>query len=141
MTTKRITLLLLSLLLLFFLLFSLNKFSRKSNIELIIEKINEDYKGVVLDKFAPRDTKPTHLKIKTLDSQFNICPNKEVVKQATIGDSIIKIKDENYVYLIKNDGTKYRFFYTKISNETRNSKFFPKEWKNMWLESTKWDDK
>ncbi|WP_299363371.1 hypothetical protein [Winogradskyella sp.] len=114
---------------------------RKSNIEIIVNEISEGFKGVIVDKYAPRDTQPTHLKIRISETYINVSPYREIVERASIGDSIIKPKNENYIYLIKPDGRKTRIFYTKISYETRKSKFFPEEWKDKWLESSAWDQK
>lgn len=123
------------------LFFYLPKIGRENGVKLTIKKINEEYKGVVIDKYAVRDTPPTHLKIRVSDYDIDICPNKEITKEVIIGDSIIKPKNENIIYLIKPDGTRKQFYYIKLSFKTRNSDFFPKEWKNKWLESSEFDYK
>lgn len=112
----------------------------KGNLRLITKEIREGYKGVIIEKFSVRDTPPTHLKIETEKGIIKVSPNQTIVEKSKIGDSIIKPKNENFAYLVTTKGVKNKYFYTKLSYETRNSKYFPKEWKNRWMESSEWDN-
>lgn len=108
-------------------------------VQIKINEIEKGYKGIITDKFAVRNTKPTHLKIKTETDYIEISPNQKIVELAEIGDSLIKPKNENIVFLKKSDGEVYESFYTKLSKKTRNNDRFPKEWKGKWMESSEWD--
>ncbi|WP_340067101.1 hypothetical protein [Ascidiimonas aurantiaca] len=112
----------------------------KGNIRLKVAEIREEYRGVIIEKFSVRNTPPTHLRIKVMGGEeIKISPNQEIVNRANKGDSIIKPKNENFVFLITPEGVRDKIFYTKLSYETRNSKYFPTEWKTKWMESSKWD--
>jgi hypothetical protein len=113
----------------------------RRNVTINVERIKESYKGVIVEKYSVRDTPPTHLKIKVAgDKYIKVIPYQKIVEQGHIGDSIIKPKNENFVYLIDSNGVANQIFYTKISYETRKSKHFPKDWKNKWMESSEWDN-
>ena len=116
-----------------------NFVTRKNNIEILVQEIKSGFSGKITDKYAVRNTPPTHLKIKTENEILEISPNSEIVKIAEIGDSIIKPKNENWVYIKKSNGDRLKLFYTRISFETRKNENFPKKWKNRWLESSRWD--
>ena len=124
---------------LFFLFFFLPKIKQKAGVELKVAKIKEEFNGVILDKYSVRNTAPTHLRISTNLDTISISPNLEITRNCNIGDSIFKPKNENYLILKDLQGNKKTFFYTKLSYETRNSKFFPKEWRKKWPESSDWD--
>ncbi|ARV13348.1 hypothetical protein BTO09_13805 [Gilvibacter sp. SZ-19] len=103
-----------------------------------IENINSEFKGIVIEKFSYRQNdSPTHLKINSLDSIFEIVPYH--IGFINVGDSIIKPKAENLIIIKKGDSIELRKYYIRISNEVRNSDDFPKEWKEKWLESSTWD--
>jgi hypothetical protein len=109
----------------------------KSSVKRAVENINISYKGIVIDKYAPRkNMEPTHLSIKTEKDTISICPNDQITNYASIGDTIIKIKDENTVKIITRDGIEKDFFYIKIPKRVREHKEFPKNWKDKWLDST-----
>tara|TARA_R110000751_G_C13517550_1_gene452370 strand:- start:119 stop:538 length:420 start_codon:yes stop_codon:yes gene_type:complete len=110
-----------------------------SGIQLKIDQIATGYEGIISDKFSVRNTKPTHLKIKTATGFIEISPYQKIVDLAQIGDSLIKPENQNFVYLKKRNGQVLEIFYTKLSLETRNHKSFPKEWKEKWMESSEWD--
>tara|TARA_R110002049_G_scaffold2052_5_gene14797 strand:- start:78 stop:497 length:420 start_codon:yes stop_codon:yes gene_type:complete len=110
-----------------------------SGIQIKINEISSEYKGVVSDKFAVRNTNPTHLKIITKTDIIEITPYQKIVDLAEIGDSLIKPANQNIAYLKKQNGQMHEIFYTKLSLKTRNHKSFPKEWKEKWMESSAWD--
>lgn len=56
-----------------------------------------------------------------------------------MGDSIIKVKDENLCYIRKSNGQSKVFYYVRVSMKTRKHWTFPKEWKDKWMESSDWD--
>lgn len=113
-----------------------------NDIKITISQIKEEYKGVIIDKYSTRNTPPTHLRVLVNNiEKIQISPYEAVVDNAEIGDSIIKVKNENIVYLKRDNEPVKTFFYTKISYKDRRSKRFPKEWKDKWLESSEWDIK
>ncbi len=113
--------------------------STPSGITLKIDEIKSEFSGIIIEKYSVRNTKPTHLKIKTKSNFIEICPNSQIVNNANVGDSLIKPKNENFVFLKKLNKKEEKFFYTRISKETRNHNIFPKEWKDKWLESSEWE--
>lgn len=116
-------------------------FIQSSNqVKFVVRDIHMDFKGVVIKKYSVRKgVEPTYLKVKTESNEIDIIPSYEIVDFANVGDSIVKLKDENICYVIKRIGGKRKFFYTDISMEQRNNNKFPKEWKNKWMESSAWD--
>lgn len=104
-----------------------------------IDEIATGYDGIISDKFSVRNTKPTHLKIKTATGFIEISPYQKIVELAEIGDSLIKPANENFAYLKKQNGQMIEIFYTKLSQRTRNHRSFPKEWREKWMESSEWD--
>ncbi len=74
------------------------------------------------------------MKIKTKDGEEVILAGMHIIESARIGDRIIKPKNENFVYLIKNESDTLRFVLLNISEETRGSEYFPKTWKNKYME-------
>lgn len=119
--------------------FTITKFSKSGNIKLKVEKIKSEFQGRIVEIYAPKKTLPTHLKVLLSNGKIiSISPNQQLVTVADVGDYVMKPKNENIIYLIKNN-KKLTFFYTKISYETRNSNYFPIEWKNKWPESSEWD--
>ena len=110
-----------------------------SGIQIKIDEITLGFKGVISDKFSVRNTKPTHLKVKTENGFVEISPYQKIVDLAEIGDSLIKPKNQNFVYLKKRNGQVHEIFYTRLSLKTRNHKSFPQEWKDKWMESSEWD--
>lgn len=63
----------------------------------------------------------------------------ELLNYIAVGDSIIKIRDENICYVKKPNGETKAFYYVRIPREKRNHWTFPEEWKDKWLESSAWD--
>ena len=68
-----------------------------------------------------------------------IMNRQRIMNYINVGDSLIKIKDENICYVKKPNGEKKQFYYTRISMKDRSHWTFPKEWKNKWMESSAWD--
>lgn len=123
-----------------FFLFVKKCVSEPNDVKITIDKIKDDFKGVVIKKYSTRDVPPTHLQILVDGKEkIDISPNGEIVDAANIGDSLIKIKNENWAFLKSEDDDVQKYFYTRISYKNRRSKLFPKEWRNKWLESSKWD--
>jgi len=68
-----------------------------------------------------------------------ISPNQQLVKHVEVGDSLFKPANNNFIFHIKKSGISRKYFYTKLSYETRKNNSFPEEWKDKWLESSEWD--
>lgn len=113
-----------------------------NNVDIKVEEIKDGFAGIITDKYAVRDTPPTHLKVE-INGSFNktISPNRELVKYAEVGDSLFKPVNSNYIFHINKSGISKKFFFTKLSYETRKNSNFPEEWKGKWLESSEWDKK
>src|SRR5690606_10899620 len=99
----------------------------KGNVRIKVEEIREGYKGVVVKIFSVRDTPPTHLIIEATNGIVEVSPNQEIVKKVKLGDSIIKPKNENFVYIVTPNGGRTKLFSTRLSYETRNSEYFPRD--------------
>ena len=128
------------IIIIFALFYTINQFSQLGNVKLKVEKIKSEFKGKIVRIYATKKTIPTHLKVDLTNGKIiDISPNQYLVNEADVGDSLIKPKNENRIYLIKKNKKKLAFFFTKISYETRNNKNFPIEWKYKWLESSEWD--
>jgi len=107
-----------------------------NGVKFVIRDIHANFKGKIINKYTVRKgISPTHLKVKTMDSEIEINPSYIIVDYANIGDSIIKPKDDNVCIIIKSNGVRKKFFYTGITKEQREDSKFPKEWKNKWMES------
>ena len=114
--------------------------SFKDSVKANIENIEAEFRGIVIDKYSFRKNAPeTHLKIQTNDSIFQISPFGDVVRKSSIGDSIIKLKSENEVFIKRNDSIIYEHYYIRIPKRNRESNKFPSEWKNKWMESSGYD--
>jgi len=113
-----------------------------NNVEVKVAEIQSNFEGIIMREFKVRDTdKPTHLEVKIDNGNkvVEISPNQAVIDYADVGDSIIKPRNENTVYIKKLNGQRMDFFYTKLSYDTRSHRKFPEEWKNKWLRSSEWD--
>lgn len=120
-------------------IYGITEFNRSSVLK---NKIKEEYKAVVLEKFNPKEwgSVPTQLKIRTKSGKINELPMRsEIMDYISEGDSIVKIKNENICYVKKLNGQVEYFYYARISLETRKHWTFPKEWKDKWMESSSWD--
>lgn len=138
MTNRKIILVALSILLIIFFAIKLFDYlSHRSELNRVIDEIESSFKGIAIDKFSYRENDlPTHLKIKSNDSIFEITPFPPTIRKAELGDSVIKPRDENYVILKRNDSIIFNHYYKRISNEIRNDSDFPKKWRKKWLESS-----
>ncbi len=109
---------------------------------LIIKAVKEEYKAVVLEKFNPKEWSDIMTQVKLQNEKKEIKEkvlSYEIMEYISIGDSLIKIKDENICYVKKPNGEIKEFYYTRISMKDRSHWTFPKEWKNKWMESSAWD--
>lgn len=120
-----------SLLLFFYMLNSSNQ------IKFVVKDIQMNFNGVIVDKYTVREgVYPTFLKVRTDNDIIDISPSFKILYFAEIGDSIIKVKDENICYIINKNGVRKTFFYVTISKSQRDDKNFPQEWKNKWMGAT-----
>lgn len=117
-----------------------DKLTLDSSTNRIVKIIKSEFSGQIISKYAPRDTKPTHIKIKTsMNKIIDISPNEKILLNVVVGDSIFKLKNENKVVIKKISGDTLSFFYILIPKSYRSHKNFPREWRNKWLESSKID--
>lgn len=120
-----------ALLLFFYILMPSNQ------VKFVVRDIQMDFKGVIVDKYTVREgVYPTFLEVRANEKNIDINPSFQILHFADIGDSIIKIKDENICYVVKTNGMRKKFFYVSISRSQRDDKKFPKEWKDKWMGST-----
>jgi hypothetical protein len=109
---------------------------------LIKSHIADEYKAIVIEKYNRRKSMDvmTSVRLKKQNKQiFGIPMRSEIMNYIELGDSLIKVKDENLVYLIKPHGERTSFYYKRISMKTRNHWTFPEEWRDKWMESSAWD--
>ncbi len=106
----------------------------------IIKSIEKDFSGIIMDKYSPRDTPPIFLKIKNKNTILDVSFSRRVINISSIGDSIYKLPNDNYVYIVKPNGKIYKECFERIIKETRDSKQFPNDWKNKWLDTTNCGD-
>ncbi len=109
---------------------------------LIKRDIKDNYRAIVIDKFNPKEWSDimTQVRLKNANKTINeIVLRSEIIDYISVGDSLIKIKDENVCYVKKPNGDIKEFYYIRIPLENRNHWTFPKEWKNKWMESSAWD--
>lgn len=122
-------------------IFSETALSDRSEVRHKIEMISNGYNGIIIKKYSVRKNLPTHLSIEVTDGEIlNVSPSDKLLDVSKIGDSIIKPQNENFVYLIKKNGIRVKIYYTRLSYDNRKSKYFPKEWRNKWIESSYWDE-
>lgn len=121
-------------------IFLLNRYSEFRDLQMTVDEINSEFSGVVIQKYSLRKTRPTCLRLQTIKNKtIEICPDDQVVEYAQTGDSIIKLKGENVVYVIDKNGRKTELFYVRISNKDRENKNFPEHWRDKWMDSSVWD--
>ena len=109
---------------------------------LIKREVKDGYSAVLVEKYNRRKNMDvmTSVKIRRDNSMIEGFPMRsEIMNYSSIGDSIIKVKDENRCYVKKKNGESRSFYYVRITMEVRNHWTFPKEWRNKWMESSKWD--
>ncbi|MDM1522606.1 hypothetical protein OBK20_03185 [Empedobacter falsenii] len=106
-----------------------------TNRKAVIKEIQKDFSGIIMEKYSPRDTPPIFLKIKNQNTILDISFSRGVMNISSIGDSIYKLPNDNYVYIVKPNGKVYKECFQRIRKETRDNKQFPLEWKNKWLDT------
>ena len=109
---------------------------------LIKRDIKDSFRAIVVDIYNPREwiKQPNYMKVRKQNEEYlDIYLTNELLNYISIGDSLIKIKDENICYVKKPNGETKEFYYVRIPKENRNHWTFPKEWKNKWMESSAWD--
>lgn len=109
----------------------------------IIKNIKDGYKSLIIETYNSRAwiKEPSHIKVKVNnDVEKNIAlGSKIIMDNITVGDSLIKIENENIFLLKKTNGETKEFYYVRIPKKNRSHWTFPKEWKNKWMESSAWD--
>ena len=108
----------------------------------LIKNIKDEYKAIIIETYNPREwmIEPTFVRMrKNNNIEESFAPGNEIMNYISVGDSLIKIKDENICYVKKPNGEKKKFYYIRISMRDRSQWTFPKEWKNKWMESSAWD--
>lgn len=128
MIKKRINRIFLALLSIVTVFLFLQYFSSVQNAKIKIKEIRKEIKGLIIDKYSVRDTQPTHLKINTSNGVISISPNQYLIKYASIGDSIYKLKNANTAFIVKSNGKRKEYYYTKISSKTIKKYNLPEEW-------------
>lgn len=126
----------------FFIILIINVIKEITYSKYLIKDIEMEYKSVVIKKYNRRksmDVMTSVLIKKENGEEIGFPLRSEILNYIAIGDSLIKIKNENSCYVKKPNGDKKHFFYRRISKEDRNHWTYPKEWKNKWMESSKWD--
>lgn len=126
-----------------FFIFMIVTIIREVNYNSLIENdIKDNYRAIIIEKYNRRKSMDvmTSVLIKRNDGIEEGFPlRSEIMDYISVGDSLIKIKDENICYVKKPNGDKKEFYYIRIPLENRNHWTFPKEWKNKWMESSAWD--
>lgn len=125
----------------FLILFIVNGIKDVTYSNNLIKEISIGYKSIIINIYNPREwvRNPNYIKVrKENNEEIDVYPTEELLKYITIGDSLIKIKDENICYVKKPNGEKKQFYYTRISMKDRSHWTFPKKWKNKWMESSAW---
>ena len=116
---------------------------REMNFNSLIKRdIKDEYTAVVVEKYNRRKSMDvmTSILIKREDGiEVGFPLRSEIINYISLGDSLIKIKNENICYVKKPSGEVQEFYYVRIPKANRNHWTFPKEWKNKWMESSVWD--
>jgi|SRR5690606_597095 len=116
---------------------------REMNFNSLIKRdIKDEYTAVVVEKYNRRKSMDvmTSILIKREDGiEVGFPLRSEIINYISLGDSLIKIKNENICYVKKPSGEVQEFYYVRIPKANRNHWTFPKEWKNKWMESSAWD--
>jgi hypothetical protein len=96
-----------------------------------VSEIKKGYTGVITDKYIK---KFPHLTIKTSNNEtLDVAPaSMDLYANSSVGDSIEKIPDDDYIILNKS-GKKMKLLFFYIPNDTRADRRWPKEWKDKWL--------
>ncbi len=101
---------------------------------LTIKKIQNEYIGEIVDIYSSRkNVSPTFIKVKINNSKYvDLSVSKKVIDYSEIGDSVVKLKNDNVITILKENKTK-SFPFMKISENLRNHYTFPSEWKDRWI--------
>jgi hypothetical protein len=106
------------------------KFLFGNDPHIYIDDIRKSYSGSIVNKYTDR---VQHLKVKVNSDILDPWPLTDSLWNfATIGDSIEKLPNDNYVYLFKN-GRKIKIQYLYIDENYYNDFRWPKEWKGKWI--------
>lgn len=97
-----------------------------------VEKIENSFKGEIMEIYAIRDTSPTHIKLKSRDKIIKISPSKQFIENAEVGDSVVKKRDETSIYLIK-ENSREEFLFVKVSPENMDHRNFPEHLKKSLM--------
>lgn len=123
----------------FIVVYGVKEFNYSKN---LIKNIKDEYKAIIIEIYNPREwmKEPTFVRMRKINNTVeSLAPGTDIMNYINVGDSLIKIKDENICYVKKPNGEKKQFYYTRISMKDRSHWTFPKEWKNKWMESSAWD--
>lgn len=99
--------------------------NEEGGLRLFEQEISKSFEGVVIDKVATRpNTDETHIKIKTKENEvFLVNVFSSTLDKLKISDSVFKLKDENFIYLSRNNKKlKYRWI-NKITEEKLDEKY------------------
>ena len=112
------------------------RMSDKSNLDYLIKYINKPLNGIVTDTISYRENMKASFIV--LDSRDTIyINNNDIIENISIGDSLYKFKEDNYLYCIKeNTKDTLTFWFVKIPNKYRQHELFPEKWKDKWIESS-----
>ena len=101
---KKLTKIAIGLVVIIVFFFGARKFSDYQNKKLMRERISEEFSGLIIEKYSPRETKPAFIKLKAKDGIKDVSINSETMNKIHVGDSLIKKANSKYGFLIKNDG-------------------------------------
>jgi hypothetical protein len=99
-----------------------------------VQEIKDGYNGVLTRKYF---LKANHFVIKTSRGEVDVSlVTKQFEENVEVGDSIIKIPDENYCLIGRRDKPRIRVFYIFIPQSIRSDFRWPEKWKDKWMESS-----
>jgi len=110
--------------------FTLSYFSKKiinkNRQQLIRNNISKEYKGIVTNKKSPnRKGAKTHFELLTNQNEkILISPIQSTLNQINIGDSIYKLKNENFIIVydsVKSERMEYIYLSDKMKSEFENN--------------------
>jgi hypothetical protein len=105
-----------------------------NNPKFYINDIRMGYKGILIKRYF---LKTDHYVIKISDSELDVVfLAHELVNNFEVGDSIIKLPNDNYCTIIKPNGVNIKLLYKFIPTKIRNDFRWPEEWKDKWLEAS-----
>jgi len=109
----------------------------------LVKSIHDEYNGIIVDTFSTNRSFIFKVLINTKDTVVisSSTLTNEFYNSIGINKFIIKSKNENFVFIGNTEKDMTKVFYEKISHSDRENLFFPKEWKEKWIESSKWEQK